>query len=80
MDLWTEQLALTEAAALQAEALEAEAEQRFDVVFEAAELRGDESQALASTEFRDWMAARADTDAAWGRWAQTMEARLDARP
>jgi hypothetical protein len=30
--------------------------------------------ATHSPEFRDWMAARARTDEAWGRWALAMDA------
>ena len=75
MRIWTEELAQVEAAALCAEALENEAENRFDIVRAELSARGEaEQQLLQSAEFSEWMAARAETDAAWGRWAQVMDA------
>ncbi|TFY99403.1 hypothetical protein EZ313_22925 [Ramlibacter henchirensis] len=75
MNFWTEELALVEAAALRIEALEAAAETRFDSMHAAASARGTADDALGTPEFKAWMDARADTDAAWGRWAQVMDAR-----
>jgi hypothetical protein len=51
------------------------AEQRFDEAFAKAESCGQPEGAVKTSEFSDWMAARADTDIAWGRWAQVMHAR-----
>jgi hypothetical protein len=75
MKYWTEELALTEAAAIRIESLEQAAETRFDRVFESAQAGGNTGVALQTDEFRDWMQARADTDAAWGRWAAVMDAK-----
>ena len=62
----------TEALALQA-AEDASAQQFEDVRLRlAASSRADE--ATRSDEFRNWMAARARTDEAWGRWALAMDA------
>ena len=62
----------TEALALQD--AEDQSAQRFEDVRLrlAASDRADE--ATHSSEFRDWMAARARTDEAWGRWAMAMDA------
>ena len=79
MQHWNEELALVESAALRMEGLEAAAEQRFDNVHAAAEARGDAGLARQSPELREWLAAREDTDAAWGRWAQVMDAKPQAR-
>jgi hypothetical protein len=75
MDSWKEELALMEAAAMRTEAMEALAEGRFDSVFDAAQAQGASAGVTKTVEFSEWMAARADTDAAWGRWAQVMDAR-----
>lgn len=80
MDVWTEEVALREAAAIRTEAMEQLAESRFDRVFAAAEAQGASAGATQTREFNDWMAARADTDAAWGRWATAMDARPGAAP
>ncbi len=75
MKYWTEELAMVEAAALRIESLEQAAERRFDEVHAAAEANGAVELALDTSEFASWMAARADTDAAWGRWSQVMDAK-----
>ena len=80
MKFWTEELALVEAAALRIEALERVAEQRFDTVHDEADARGEAARTVETPEFTAWMTARADTDAAWGRWAQVMDARPDDQP
>jgi hypothetical protein len=69
-----EALATAEAAALEMETMELGAESRFDEVFAAAEQAGTTDTVTQTQEFADWMAARADTDAAWGRWAQVRDA------
>ncbi len=75
MTMWEQELALVEAAAMRIEALEHDAERRFDEALASANARGEGAAATRSDEFRLWMAARADTDAAWGRWALVMDAR-----
>jgi hypothetical protein len=72
-DARDQDLASLESAALHAESLERIAEQRFDATYEAAVQRGDVTGVTATPEFRDWMAARADTDTAWGRWVTLMD-------
>lgn len=69
-----QEAALSESAALRLESAELLAEQRFDAVYDAAERNGTVDTVTATAEFRDWIAARAETDAAWGRWAQCMGA------
>jgi hypothetical protein len=73
MNLWEQELALVERAALRIEAMEAVAEQRVDAAFAEAEVSGCDPR--KTLEFEQWLAARADTDAAWGRWAEVMHAR-----
>jgi hypothetical protein len=79
MRFWKEELAQVEAAALQIEAQEREAEKRFDIVHAEALARGGAENTVQTPEFAAWIAARAETDAAWGRWAQVMDASLDVR-
>lgn len=69
MDSREQDLALLERAALRTESMEHVAEKRFDDVYGAAERNGSVAEVTATPEFREWMAARAETDAAWGRWA-----------
>ena len=78
MTLWKHELEQVEAAALQMEKLEQAAEQRFDDVYARAEAANDPGQARDTPEFRQWLAARAATDAAWGRWAEVMHKRPEA--
>lgn len=78
MRFWKEELAQVEAAALQIEALERDAEKRFDMVHAEATARGAAEQTVETPEFAAWIAARAETDAAWGRWAQVMDASLES--
>lgn len=54
-------------------------EERAAEKFEAVRLRlaaaGNQADAVTETaEFREWMAARARTDEAWGRWAMAKDA------
>lgn len=55
-----------------------EDEERAAEKFEAARLRlaaaGRADEVTHTAEFREWMAARARTDEAWGRWAVAMDA------
>lgn len=78
MNYWADELAMVEKAALQAESQEQAAERRFDEIHAAAEASGDAEAALQTSEFESWMAARAVTDAAWGRWSQVMDAKPPA--
>ena len=67
-------LALLESAALHTESMELIAEKSFDETYDAAERSGSVAAVTATHEFGQWMAARAETDAAWGRWAQAKQA------
>jgi hypothetical protein len=69
MDSREHDLALLESAALRTESLEHMAEKCFDEVYCAAERDGSVAHVTTTPEFRQWMAARAATDAAWGQWA-----------
>ena len=80
MRLPLEELALLESAALRSETSEEHAEKCFDTVYELAESTGSVAALTATPEFARWMAARAETDAAWGRWAQCMDLVGGARP
>jgi hypothetical protein len=75
MNDWKEQLDSVEADALRVEALELKAEREFDRVTEIAQAKGEPALALKTPEFEAWMAARRDSDAAWGRWFEVMGAR-----
>ena len=75
MKHWHEQLDQVESAALQTQAREEAAERMFDEALARAEAQGSPEQAVASREFADWIAARHDSDAAWGRWALVMDAK-----
>lgn len=66
--------AAAEVEALAIEAAEERAEQRFDHLHASLEAAGRVQEATQSPEFHDWMAARARTDAAWGRWAMAVDA------
>jgi hypothetical protein len=76
MNYWLEELALVEAAAVRIQGIETVAGQRFDHAMAAGGQQAPAGQhALPSMELSDWLAARRDTDAAWGRWADVMKAR-----
>ena len=68
------EVARAEREALGTEAAENQAERRFDEVHAELAAQGRADEATDSPEFREWMAARARTDAAWGRWAMAMDA------
>ncbi|TFY98357.1 hypothetical protein [Ramlibacter humi] len=70
-----EELALVESAALHMESLEAAAERRFDSVHAEAVAAGDAERAKNTPELEQWLSAREQTDAAWSRWAQVMDAK-----
>jgi hypothetical protein len=72
---WKEELELVETAALRTEALELKAEHDFDRISAAAQAKGDPTLALKTPEFDAWMAARRETDTAWGRWYLVMGTR-----
>ena len=72
---WATQVAAAEAVAHSTQAAEQLAESRFDAVHDQAQAAGAVQQALATQEFKDWMAARHASDAAWGAWAVAMDAR-----
>jgi hypothetical protein len=68
------EVARAEREALGIEAAEQQAERRFDAVHAEFEAQGRRDDATNAPEFSEWMAARARTDAAWGRWAMAMDA------
>lgn len=68
-----ETLAMLESAALESESNERIAESSFDARYAAAENDGALAHVTTTPEFHEWMAARAQTDAAWGRWAQLVD-------
>ena len=70
--------AAVERAALRIEQAEAEAYARFEKAKDTARRAGDPEGVVRTPEFHAWMAARADTDAAWGRWALLMDEKLQA--
>jgi hypothetical protein len=70
---YTEHQAALESAAMQTESRERIAEERFDAAYARAEERGTVASVTTTAEFGEWMSARAETDAAWGRWAQAMD-------
>ena len=72
MSDWTEELAQAEERAERFQAAEATAEQHF---YELREGEPDRTVLLDSPQFERWMQARHATDAAWGAWAQVMDAR-----
>ena len=67
-------VASAESEALATQAAEERAELRFDAVRAELATRGKAEEATGSPEFREWMAARARTDEAWGRWAMAVDA------
>lgn len=71
MQYTTRQAAL-ESAAMQNESRERIAEERFDAAYARAKASGTVDQVTATVEFGQWMSARAETDEAWGRWAEAM--------
>ena len=74
---WQEEIAAATAAAEQIQAAEAVAEAKFDAVYVLAEAAGNQAHAPTTGEFRNWMAARKATDAAWGTWSKVMDSRPD---
>lgn len=72
---WTAAVAAAEAAAQQKEAAEELAHARFHAVRAEIEAAGDSADVTRTPEFKEWMAARHDTDEAWGQWAMAMDAK-----
>jgi hypothetical protein len=75
MNYWMEELALVEAAAQRIQAQEEAAERMFIEARTRAEAAGQPERAVKTPEFASWIAARHDTDAAWGRWSEVMNAK-----
>lgn len=73
MSDWSEEITAAETLAEQKQAAEREAEDRFDAAHARAHAAGNVGEALKTPEFRDWMAARHATDAAWGTWSVVMD-------
>ena len=78
MSDWAEDYAAATATAEETQAAEVLAEGRFDVVHDKAQAEGNKVHALMTDEFREWMAARQATDAAWGVWSTVMDAKPQA--
>ncbi|MBI2771660.1 MAG: hypothetical protein HYX47_18690 [Burkholderiales bacterium] len=75
MSDWMEAAAQAEAVADNKQAAEELAEKRFDAVHSRAQAAGEPGSAVNTEEFRQWMAARGETDAAWGAWSTVMDAK-----
>lgn len=72
---WNAAIAAAEAAAQQKQAAEEIAQARFQAVRAEIEAAGRGAEITATPEFREWIAARHESDAAWGAWAMTMDAK-----
>lgn len=72
---WNAAVAAAEAAAEQKQAAEEIAQERFDAARARCEAAGRAEQVTETPEFHDWMAARRESDEAWGAWAMAMDAR-----
>jgi hypothetical protein len=72
---WTDTVAAAEAAAQDKQNAEEIAHSRFDAVRARARAEGKEHHSTDTEEFRQWIAARHATDAAWGAWAMAMDAK-----
>jgi hypothetical protein len=66
-------VASAESEALAKEQAESQAEGSFRAMREELERAGKAQDVTHSAEFRHWMQARAETDAAWGRWAMAVD-------
>ena len=75
MSDWANDMKVAEAAAASTQRAEEAAEGRFDAVHAQAEANANTAHAVTTDEFREWMAARHATDAAWGAWSVLMDAR-----
>ncbi len=75
MSDWSEEIAVATAVAERTQAAENVAEGKFDAVHATAKAAGEPEHAVTTGEFRDWMAARHATDAAWGTWSTVMDGR-----
>ena len=75
MSDWSEEIAAATAVAERTQTAEHVAEGKFDAVHATAKAAGELEQAVTTEEFRDWMAARHATDAAWGTWSTVMDSR-----
>lgn len=78
MSDWFHSVAAATTAAEATQAAEVKAELRFDEAHARAHAAGDVAQARDTTQFRDWLAAREATDAAWGQWAMVMDSKPHA--
>ena len=71
---WNAAVAAAEAAAEQKQAAEEIAQARFHAVRSEIQAAG-RGDVTETTEFREWIAARHASDAAWGAWAMAMDAK-----
>jgi hypothetical protein len=72
---WNAAVAAAEAAAQQRQTAEEAAHERFAALRAEIEAAGRGEQVTETPEFREWMAARHASDAAWGAWAMAMDAK-----
>lgn len=70
---WSAAVAAAEAAAQQKQAAEEIAQERFHATRAEFEAAGRGEQVTSTPQFREWMAARHESDAAWGAWAMVMD-------
>jgi len=70
---WSAALAAKEAAAQQKQAAEELAHGRFAAARAEIEAAGNGAQVTDTPEFHQWMAARRESDEAWGAWAMVMD-------
>jgi hypothetical protein len=75
---WSAAVAAAEATAQQKQAAEEVAQERFRAARVEFEAAGRGEQVTGTPEFREWMAARHASDAAWGAWAMAMDAKPGA--
>lgn len=72
---WNAAVAAAEAAAQQKDAAEEIAHGRFVAARAEIEAAGRAAHVTDTPEFREWMAARRESDEAWGAWAMAMDAK-----
>lgn len=72
---WNAAVAAAESAAEAKQTAEEIAHERFRAVRAGIEAAGSTAQATDSPEFHRWMAARRESDEAWGAWAMAMDAK-----
>ena len=72
---WIAASAAAEAAAEQKQVAEELAHERFLKIRTTLETEGGSKSVMETMEFHCWMTARHESDAAWGAWAMSMDAK-----